>query len=145
MEQSTSDLGQRGITTSSPALSEVGHCYRIYDSRCSHCFVLQELFDHFDYNSSVDILSNEEKTPDRSYSSRWEIALRYFERNCGWLFDSILSCFAVQPLPFSITLLQLTYSWSQQVISILNDLFIGDMSVEHLKRTTYRVGNLEVI
>ena len=142
MQQPTGELGQRGIATSSWVFSEVGRCYRIYDSRCSHCLVLQELFDHFDYNSSVDILSNEEKTPDRSYSSRWEIALRCFERNCGWLFDSILSCFAVQ---VSITLLQLTYSWSQQVILILNDLFIGDMSVEHLKRTTYRVGNLEVV
>lgn len=140
MQQSIGELGQWGIATSSPAFSEVGRCYRIYDSRCSHCFVLQELFDHFDYRSSVDILNNEGKTPDSC--SRWEIALRCFERNCGWLFDSILSCFAVQ---VSITLLQLTYSWSQQVVLILNDLVVGDMSTEHLKRTGYRVGNLEVV
>jgi len=140
MQQSTGEFGQRGSSTSSPAFSEVGRCCRIYDSRCSHCFVLQELFDHFDYHSSVDILNNEGKR--LGSSSRWEISLRYFERNCGWLFASILSCFAVQ---VSITLLQLTYSWSQQVILILNDLFVGDMSTEHLKRTRYTVGNLEVI
>ena len=138
MQQSTGELGQRGTAASSPAFSEVGRCYRIYDSRCSHCFVLQELFDNFDYHSSVDILNNEGKTPDSG--SQWEIALRYFERNCGWLFDSILSCFAVQ---VSITLLRLTYSWSQQVILVLNDLFVGDMSMEHVKKTRYRMGNLE--
>lgn len=139
MQQSIGELGPRGLT-SSPTISEVGRCYRFYDSSCSHCFVLQELFDHFDYHSGVDILNNEGKNPENC--SHWEIVLRYFERNCSWLFDSILSCFAVQ---VSITLLRLTYSWSQQVVLVLNDLFVGDMSVEHLKRTRYHTGNLEVV
>lgn len=139
MQQSTGELGQRGLTSSS-TFSEVGRSYRIYDSSCSHCFVLQELFDNFDYHSSMDILNNDGKPPENC--SHLEIVLRYFERNCGWLFDSILSCFAVQ---VSITLLQLAYSWSQQVVLVLNDLFFGDMCTDHLKRTKYRKGNLEVV
>ena len=138
MQQSAGKLGHtRGISSSS-TVSEVGRCYRIYDSSCSHCFVLQELFDNFDYHSGVDILSNEGKKHENC--SHLEILLRCFQQNCGWLFDSILSCFAVQ---VSITLLQLTYSWSQQVVLVLNDLFVGDMSMEHSKRTKYHMGNLE--
>ena len=139
MQQSIGELGPTGLTAS-PTVSEVGRCHRFYDSSCSHCFVLQELFDHFDYHSGVDILNNEGKNSENC--SHWEIALRSFERNCSWLFDSILSCFAVQ---VSITLLRLTYSWSRQVAMVLNDLFVGDMSVEHLKRTRYHTGNPEVV
>jgi len=131
--------GQRG-PLSSAKFSEVGRCNRVYDSRCSHCFVLQELFDNFDYHSRVDILNKIEKMNENG--SHLEMIVRYFERNCGWLFESFLSCFAVQ---VSITLLQLTYSWSQQVLLVLNDLFVGEMSVERLKRTEYSGGNLEVV
>lgn len=139
MQQSSGDLEQRGLH-SSPTVSEVGHCNWIYDRSCSHCFVLQELFDNFDHHSSVDIMNSEVKTQENA--SHLEIFLLHFERNCGWLFGSILSCFAVQ---VSITLLQLTYSWSQQVILVLNDLFIGDVSMDELKRTRNRMGNLEVV
>lgn len=141
MQQSENELsqGQHGLHSSSK-FPEIGRCYRVYDSRCSHCFVLQELFDNFDYHSRVDILKNGGKTAENG--SHLETILRYFERNCGWLFESFLSCFAVQ---VSITLLQLTYSWSQQMLLILNDLFVDDMSVKQLKRTDYTLGSLEVV
>lgn len=134
-------LGQCGfLSESSAKFSEVGRCNRIYDSSSSHCFLLQELFDNFDYHSRVDILKNSEKTVGSD--SHLEVILRCFERSSGWFFESFLSCFAVQ---VSITLLQLAYSWSQQVILALNDLFVGDTSVEQLKRTQYKLGNLEVV
>ena len=101
-------LGQCGfLSESSAKFSEVGRCNRIYDSSSSHCFLLQELFDNFDYHSRVDILKNSEKTVGSD--SHLEVILRCFERSSGWFFESFLSCFAVQ---VSITLLQLAYSWS---------------------------------
>lgn len=139
MEQSVVDYGHRGIEHSSPTISKVGPCNRIYDRSCSHCFVLQELFDNFDHHSRVDILNSDGNTSINA--SHLEI-LRYFGRHCGWLFNSILSCFAVQ---VSLTVLQIVYSWSQQVILVFNDLFVGDVSVEELKRTRNRMGNLEVV
>lgn len=139
MQQSSVDHGERGIEHSSSTVSKIGPCDRIYDRSCSHCFVLQELFDNFDYHSRVDLLTSEGNTSvDASHLK----ILRYIGRHCGWLFNSILSCFAVQ---VSITVLQVVYSWSQQFVLVLNDLFVSDMPMEQLKRTNYRLGNPEVI
>lgn len=139
MQQSSVDHGERGIEHSSSTVSKIGSCDRIYDRSCSHCFVLQELFDNFDYHSRVDLLTSGGNTSvDASHLK----ILRYIGRHCGWLFNSILSCFAVQ---VSITVLQVVYSWSQQFVLVLNDLFVSDMPMEQLKRTNYRLGNPEVI
>ena len=131
--------GQCGIH-SSAKFFEVGRGNRVYDGRCSRCFVLQELFDNFDHHSRLDILKSGEKTAENG--SYLKVILRYLIRNCGWFFESFLSCFAVQ---VSITLLQLTYSWCQQVALVLNDLFVGDTFVEQLKRRDFTLGNLEVV
>lgn len=141
MQQLPTNLsGQCGFHSSSKLL-EVGRSNRVYDNRCARCFVLQELFDNFDHNSRLDILKSNEKTTEND--SQLDKILRYLERNCGWFLESFLSCFAVQ---VSLTLLQLTYSWCQQLVLVLNDLFVGDIIVEQLtKRKEFTLGNLEVV
>lgn len=131
---------RRWLCESSTGFSQVVRCNRVYDSNCSHCSVLQELFNNFDYHSRVDIVNKSEKPVENE--THLEEMLRYLDRIFSWLFEPFLSCFAVQ---VSITLLQLAYVWSQQVILILDDLFAGHLSVERVERTNYKLGNLEVV
>lgn len=134
---------RRWLCESSTGFSQVVRCNRVYDSNCSHCSVLQELFNNLDYHSRVDIvnIANKSEKPVEN-ETHLEEMLRYLDRIFSWLFEPFLSCFAVQ---VSITLLQLAYVWSQQVILILDDLFAGHLSVERVERTNYKLGNLEVV
>ena len=88
----------------------------------------------------VNIINKSERTVENE--THLQAMLRYLDGIFSWLFEPFLSCFAVQ---VSITLLQLVYVWSQQVILIFDDLFAGHLSVERVERTNYKLDNLEVV
>lgn len=134
--------GQYG-TYSTAKFLEVSRGNRDYDSHYSSCSVLQELFDTFNHNSRLDILNSAEENTEYKFNSHLQEIWRSLGHNCGRVFESLLSCFAVQ---VSITLFRATYSWSQQLILVLNDLFVSDTPDEHwTRRTDFALGKVEVV
>ena len=135
--------GQPWRSTPSERISEAGLGNRLYDSRCSHCFVLQKLFDSFNHHRGMDILNGGHNRQESKLHLEF---VDYFQRHCGCLFEtfvnSFLSCFAVQ---VSVTLLHLAYSWSTQAIALLNDLLAGETWYSHLQETKCCASNLEIV
>lgn len=142
MAQLSSKLnhGQFGSYSASKFL-EVGRGDRNYDRHCSRCFVLQELLDTFDNNSHLDILNSVDENSERD--SHLDEIWRCLDSTCGGIFESFLSCFAVQ---VSITLFHMTYSWIKQLFLVLNELFLCETSDQQwTKRTDFVVVEVEVV
>lgn len=142
MAQLSSKLSRAQFGSHSAAkFPEVGRGDWNYDRHCSRCFVLQELFDTFDNNSYLDILNSANENCERD--SHLDEIWRCLDSTCGGIFQSFLSCFAVQ---VSITLFHITYSWMQQLFLVLNDLFLSETSDQQwTKRTDFVVVEVEVV
>ena len=101
--------------------------HKLHDRTCADFHILQELFDNFDYHSSLDNVKTEEKTAMR----RLEFVREHF-----WLCDLLLysfpSCFVVH---LSYSALKIVYSWVGQLLTIWTELFIENTASSFLWRS----------